>query len=89
MFYSTLIIITVFIFFFIIFFLGISIGRSILTLKLRKEQNKRLEIELAILDRRSQILKESKEISNNLEEYFYNENVRQEIDNIIGRNDSS
>ena len=86
MFYSTLIVITVFIF---IFFLGISIGRSILTLKLRKEENKRLEIELAILDRRSEILKESKEISNNIEEYLYNANVRQEIDNIIGRNESN
>jgi predicted alpha/beta-fold hydrolase len=86
MFYSNLIIISLFVF---IFLLGISIGHSILTLQLRKEENKKREFELEILNKRSQILKESKEITNNIEEYLYKANVRQEIDNIIGRNEST
>lgn len=84
--YSNLIIVAIFIF---TFLLGISIGHSIFILKLRKEENKKRELELEILTRRSQILKESKEISDNIEEYLYNANVRQEIDNIIGRNESN
>jgi hypothetical protein len=75
--------------FVLIFLLGISIGRSILVLQLRKQENKNRELELEILKNRSQILKESKEISNNIEEYLYNANVRNEIDNIIGRNKSN
>ncbi|MGD9202506.1 MAG: hypothetical protein PVI26_13165 [Chitinispirillia bacterium] len=86
MIYYNLIIMTLFV---LIFLLGISIGRSILVLQLRKQENKNRELELEILKNRSQILKESKEISNNIEEYLYNANVRNEIDNIIGRNKSN
>ncbi len=72
-----------------IFLLGITIGHSFFVLQLRKEENRKRELELAILDKRSHILKESKKISNNLEELFYKVQVQEEIDKITKNKDSS
>lgn len=67
----------------IIFILGAALGHSVMVLKLRREENKRRELELAVLEKRSQILRESKEISSNLEELLFKANVQQEINNIL------
>ena len=72
-----------------IFLLGISIGHSLFTLKMRKEENKKRELELALLTKRSQVMKESKHFSERLEELLYKVNVKKEIDNIIGKKDIS
>ncbi|MBD3344654.1 MAG: hypothetical protein GF401_06295 [Chitinivibrionales bacterium] len=66
-----------------ILLLGISLGRSILLLKIRKEENKKKEIELAILSKRSEVINEGKKVAHNLEELLYNAQVRKEIDDII------
>jgi len=66
-----------------IILLGISIGHSILLLKIRKEENKRRHLELALLEKRSAVLKEGKQIAHDLEEVLYQAKVQQEIDDII------
>ena len=66
-----------------LFLLGITVGHAIFVLQLRKEENKKRELELTLLNKRSQVLKESKKISSNLEELLYKANVQQEIENII------
>jgi hypothetical protein len=68
--------------------LGISIGRSILILKTRREENKRRELELALLEKRASVLKEGKQIAHDLEEVLYQAKVQQEIENIIKKNKS-
>lgn len=70
-----------------IFLLGISIGHSLFVLKMRKEENKKRELELALLDKRFQFTKENKHLSEKLEELIYKVNVKKEIDNIIGQKD--
>lgn len=70
-----------------IFLLGIAVGHSILVLKIRKEENKKRELELALIEKRERVLKESKKISSNLEELLYKVHVQQEIDNIIRNKD--
>ena len=69
-----------------ILILGISIGRSILILSLRKEENKRRELELALLEKRASVLQEGKQIAHDLEEVLYQAKVQQEIENIIKKN---
>jgi hypothetical protein len=68
--------------------LGISIGRSLLVLKLRKEENKRRELELAVMEKRAAVLQEGKRIAHDLEEVLYQAKVQQEIDNIIKKGKS-
>lgn len=84
MFYNYLILTIICIF---IFLLGITVGHAIFVLQLRKEENRKRELELALLNKRSQVLKESKQISENLEELLYKVNVQQEIDKIIRKKD--
>lgn len=62
-------------------------GHSMFILKLRKEENKRRELELAVLTKKTQVLKESKEMSDNLEELLFKANVQREIENIIRKKD--
>ena len=71
-----------------ILILGISIGRSILILSLRREENKRRELELALLEKRASVLQEGKQIAHDLEEVLYQAKVQQEIENIIKKNKS-
>jgi hypothetical protein len=71
-----------------ILILGMSLGRSILILKTRKEENKRRELELALLEKRSAVLQEGKQIAHDLEEVLYQAKVQQEIENIIKKNKS-
>jgi hypothetical protein len=68
--------------------LGMSIGRSLLVLKLRREENRRRELELALLEKRSAVLQEGKQIAHDLEEVLYQAKVQQEIENIIKKNKS-
>jgi hypothetical protein len=72
----------------LILLLGVSIGRSILVLKIRKEENKRRELELAVLEKRAAVLQEGKQIAHDLEEVLYQAKVQQEIDNIIKKDKS-
>lgn len=66
-----------------ILFLGIAIGRSVILLKLRAEENRKRELELSLLEKRSDILQQGKKIANDLEEVLYKAKIQQEIDDII------
>jgi hypothetical protein len=66
-----------------IFLLGISIGHSVVLLKIHREENRRKELELSLLAKRSDLLSQSKMIAHDLEEALYNAKVRQEIDDIL------
>ncbi len=66
-----------------IFLLGVSIGHSIILLRIHREENRRKELELALLEKRSNLMSQSKRIASDLEEALYNAQVRQEIDDIL------
>jgi len=62
---------------------GISVGRSLLLYRIRKEENRRKEMELSLLEKRAEIITEGKKIATNLEELLYKAQVQKEIDDII------
>lgn len=66
-----------------ILLLGVAVGHSIILFRLRKEENKRRELELALLEKRTDVLKQGKKIVQELEEALYKAKVHQEIDDII------
>jgi hypothetical protein len=69
-----------------IFLLGVAIGHSIILLKIHREENRKKELELALLEKRSEVLlSQSTETGSDLEDALYNARVRQEIDDIISR----
>ena len=69
-----------------ILILGVSIGHSIVLLRLRNEENRKRELELSLLEKRSEILMQGKKIAHDLEEVLYKAKVQQEIDDIIRKN---
>jgi hypothetical protein len=69
-----------------ILLLGISIGHSFMLLRLRTEENRKRELELSLLEKRSEILTQGKKIAHDLEEVLYKAKVQQEIDDIIRKN---
>lgn len=70
-----------------ILLLGISIGHSLLQLKIRREENRKRELELALLEKRTEILQQGKKIAHDLEEVLYKAKVQQEIDDIIRKDE--
>lgn len=71
----------------LVLFLGVSIGRSIVLLQFRKEENKKRELELKLLEKRAEVLQHGKRIATNLEDLLYKAQVQQEIDKIIRKKD--
>lgn len=71
-----------------ILLLGISIGHSALLLKIRKEENRKRELELALLEKRADVLKQGKKVAHDIEEALYQAKIQQEIDDIIKKSDS-
>jgi len=66
-----------------ILILGISLGHSAVLLKLRKEENKKKELELALLEKRAKLLEQGKKVAQDLEDVLYKAKIQQEIDDII------
>jgi hypothetical protein len=66
-----------------IFVLGISLGHAITILRIRREENRKRELEIALLEKREDILMKGKKIATDLEEVLYKARVAQEIDNIV------
>ena len=71
-----------------VLFMGISIGHSYLRFKLRREENRKKELELKLLEKRTEILQESRNIAHELEELLYKAKVQQEINDIIRKDES-
>jgi len=68
--------------------LGVSLGHSVLVLKIRREENRRHELELALLEKRAEVLKEGKQMAHDLEDALFKAKVQQEIDNIIKKDNT-
>lgn len=66
-----------------IFLLGVSIGHSIIQYRIQREENRKKELELALLEKRTNLLSRSRQIAHDLEEALYNAKVQQEIDDIL------
>ncbi|MDG5814599.1 hypothetical protein QA601_05900 [Chitinispirillales bacterium ANBcel5] len=71
-----------------ILLLGIAVGHSFILLKIRKEENKKRELELALLKKRAEILKQGKKVADDLEEVLYKAKIQQEIDDIIRKDEN-
>ena len=71
-----------------ILILGICLGQSIFIYKIRKEENKRRSLELSLMEKRAEVLKEGKQIAHDLEEVLYKAKVQQEINDILKKKGS-
>ncbi|HLV33082.1 MAG TPA: hypothetical protein VKY57_16055 [Chitinispirillaceae bacterium] len=67
--------------------MGISIGHSYLRFKIRREENRKKELELLLLDKRNEILQQGKNVAHELEELLYKAKVQQEINDIIRKDE--
>jgi len=66
-----------------ILILGVALGHSAILLKLRSEENRKKELEISLLEKRSEILQQGKKIAQDLEDVLYKAKVQKEIDDII------
>jgi hypothetical protein len=69
-----------------ILLLGVAIGNSYILYKVHREENRKRELELALIEKRSDLLSRSKQVAHDLEEALYNAKVQQEIDDILRKN---
>lgn len=69
-----------------ILLLGVAIGNSYILYKVHREENRKRELELALIEKRSDLLSRSKQVAQDLEEALYNAKVQQEIDDILRKN---
>ena len=69
-----------------VFLLGVAIGHSIILLKIHREENRKKELELALLEKRADLMSQSRQIATDLEDALYTAKVRQEIDDILRKN---
>jgi uncharacterized membrane-anchored protein YhcB (DUF1043 family) len=63
--------------------LGLSIAHSILIIRIRRQENRRRELETALMEKRAEALRQSRQIARDLEEVMYKVKVQQEIDDIL------
>ncbi|MBD3418729.1 MAG: hypothetical protein GF398_01300 [Chitinivibrionales bacterium] len=68
--------------------LSISLGRSLLIYRIRKEENKHKKLELELLNKRSHLMHKGRPSDANLDELLYKAKVQQEIDDIIRKSDN-
>ena len=68
--------------------LGLSIAHSILIVRIRRAENRRRELETALLEKRAKALRQGKQIAHDLEEVLYKAKVQQEIDDILKKKSS-
>lgn len=62
---------------------GVAVGHSFILLRLRREENRRRELELTLLERRTDVLRQGRRVAQDLEDALYKAKVQQEIDDII------
>jgi hypothetical protein len=63
--------------------IGISIGHSLILLRLRREENRRRELELALMEKRTDVLRQGRKVAQDLEDALFKAKVQQEIDGMI------
>ena len=68
-----------------IFLFGVAIGHSFIQFRIRREENRKKELELALLEKREELMPESTRAASDLEDALYKARVRQEIDDILSK----
>ncbi|MDR2578431.1 MAG: hypothetical protein LBC70_06445 [Chitinispirillales bacterium] len=66
-----------------ILLLGVAVGHSFILFRLRREENRKRELELTLLERRTDVLRQGRRVAQDLEDALYRAKVQQEIDDII------
>jgi hypothetical protein len=66
-----------------ILLLGISIGHSIVIYRIHREENRKKELELALLEKSADLMSQGKLIARDIEDALYSAKIRQEIDDIL------
>jgi hypothetical protein len=66
-----------------VFLAGVAVGHSIMRYKIRQQEGRNRIVELKVLEKRQEILRQGKLIANDIEEAIYKVRIQQEIDNII------
>jgi len=72
----------------LVLLLGVSIGHTLLLFRLQREKNRGRALELAVIEKRKEVLKQGKQVASNLEDVLYTARRQKEIDDII-KNDRS
>ena len=72
-----------------IFLLGVTFGHSLLILKLRKEENKRRELELSILSKKPPAQLKRVSLNESLEEMLFKAEVEKEINNLLRKQEGN
>jgi hypothetical protein len=67
----------------LIFLLGFTLGRSFITLRIRKEENRKRALELKMLEKRAEVFPEGGERPGSLEELIYRAQIQEEIEKLI------
>ena len=67
---------------------GIAVGHSYLLLRLRREENRRRELEIMLMEKRVEVLKQGRVVAKDLEDALYKAKVQQEIDDIIRKDNA-
>lgn len=68
--------------------LGLSIAHSFLIVRLRRQENRRRELETSLREKRAEALRQGKQIARDLEEVIYKAKVQQEINDILKKKGS-
>ncbi|MCU0609488.1 MAG: hypothetical protein MUF22_06965 [Chitinispirillaceae bacterium] len=66
-----------------ILLLWISIGHSIVIYRIHREENRKKELELALLEKSADLMSQGKLIARDIEDALYSAKIRQEIDDIL------
>jgi hypothetical protein len=68
--------------------LGLSIGHSVLIVRIRRKENRRCELETVLQEKRAQALRHGNQVVHDLEDVLYKAKVQQEIDEILKKKSS-
>lgn len=68
--------------------LALSIAHSILIVRIRRAEDRRRELETALVEKRAEALRQGKQIARDLEEVIYKAKVQQEINDILKKKGS-
>jgi len=73
----------------VVLLFGISLGKVLILVRLRKEENRRKELDLKILEKKTEYLQKGSKIATQLKDQLYQARLQQEIDNITRPSEGS
>lgn len=72
-----------------VFLTGVMVGKYILRWRLRREGNKRLELEMKLLDKRAELLYNTRQLLKELDDIVYQTRVAKQIKDLTEGRDGS